>query len=112
MKIFAPKRLESSSRFLWALVLLAFPITSFPYIPFFGAETQVRPLSLYPAAILMVVLILRSILDRKLLVWSKSLLPLLGFALVAVISSSVGVFLAPLDQYQSTYDSRVLRAWI
>jgi len=112
MKIFTPKRLESSSRFLWALVLLAFPITSFPFIPFIGTDTQVRPLSLYPAAILMAVLVFRSILEKKLLIWSKSLLPLLAFALVAVISSSVGIFLAPLDQYQSAYDGRVLRAWI
>jgi O-antigen ligase len=112
MNIFTPKRLESSSRFLWALVLLAFPITSFPYIPFLGTETQVRPLSLYPAALLLAVLAFRSLLEKRLHLWSKSLLPLLGFALVALISSSMGVFLAPLDQYQSAYDGRVLRAWI
>jgi len=108
----ATGRLQRIERILWALTLVTLPVTSFRYMPFMGADSQVRPLALIPAGLLFGVLVLRSLRQRRLLVWSNSLLPLLAFAFVALVSSAVGFFMAPVALYQYTYGSRVLRAWI
>ena len=47
------------SRFLWGAALFTLPITSFRYFPFLGDSTYVRPLSLYPIALLLPLLILQ-----------------------------------------------------
>ncbi len=112
MRLLAPERLEHLIRFLWAVVLVTFPVTSFPYIPFLGANTQVRPLSIYPAAFLLVLLGIRCIQEQRFRFWSNALLPLLAFALVALISSTVGVWFSPINLYQGSYVGRVIRAWI
>jgi hypothetical protein len=83
MRLLAPERLERLIRFLWAVVLVTLPVTSFPFIPFLGANTQVRPISIYPAAVLLVLLGIRYIQERQLRIWSNALLPLLIFAMVA-----------------------------
>ncbi len=111
MKWFSAAGLERGSRFLWALVLLAFPVTSFRFLPFLGAGTQVRPLSFLPAALLLLLLGVRSLQQRRLLFWQDSLLPLLVFLFVALFSTAAGFFLAPPDMFQNTYPSRALRAW-
>jgi O-antigen ligase len=112
MKLLAPERLERLIRFLWAVVLVTLPVTSFPFIPFLGALTQVRPLSIYPAAVLLVLLGIRCIQERQLRIWSNAFLPLLIFAMVALFSSAAGILFAPINLYQGTYLGRVLRAWI
>jgi O-antigen ligase len=112
MRLFAPERLERITRFLWALVLVVFPVTSFPFIPFLGTNTQVRPLSIYPVALLLVLLGIRCFQERRLLFWNNALLPLLVFAMAALFSSAVGILFAPLNLYQVSYEGRVLRAWI
>ncbi len=112
MKLLAPERLHRIERFLWALTLVAVPVTSFRFIPFMGADSQVRPLSLIPAVLLLFVLAIRCFQQRRFLFWNNSFLPLLAFALVALLSSAVGFFLAPANLYNYTYASRLLRAWI
>lgn len=112
MKLLAPERLHQMERFLWALTLVTVPVTSFRFLPFMGANTQVRPLSLYPAILLLGLLAIRCVQERRLLFWSNALLPLLGFGMVAILSSTVGFFMAPMDLFQNTYENRVLRAWI
>jgi O-antigen ligase len=104
--------LQRVERFLWAAVLAALPVTSFRYLPFMGADTQVRPLSLIPAVLLLLALGFRCIRERRFLFWSKLFLPLLIFILVAVASSAVGFLLAPANLYSFTYSSRDLRAWL
>ena len=104
--------LQRFERFLWAAVLVALPVTSFRYLPFMGADTQVRPLSLIPAVLLLVALCIRCIRERRLLLWSRLFLPLLIFILVAVASSAVGFLLAPANLYSFTYLGRDLRAWL
>jgi O-antigen ligase len=106
------EQLKRVERFLWAAALVALPVTSFRFLPFMGTDTQVRPLSLIPAVLLLFVLGLRCVRERRLIFWSSNFQPLLVFILVAVISSAVGFFLAPVNLFSSTYSSRVLRAWL
>ena len=112
MKVLTPERLRRMERFLWAITLVTVPVTSFRFIPFMGADSQVRPLSLIPAGLLLIVLAIHCIQQRRFFLWNNSLLTLLAFALVALVSSGVGFLLAPVNLYQYTYASRLLRAWI
>ena len=108
-----PALLHPIERFLWAAVLVALPVTSFRYLPFFmGADTQVRPLSLIPAVLLLFTLGLRCLRERRLILWSSDFQPLLVFILVAVAASAAGILFAPVNVYSSTYSGRVLRAWL
>jgi O-antigen ligase len=106
------QRFHPIERFLWAAVLVALPVTSFRYLPFMGADTQVRPLSLIPAVLLVFALILRCVRERRLIFWSGYFLPLLVFILFAIGSSAIGFIFAPVKIYSYTYSSRVLRAWL
>jgi len=112
MKLFAPERLCRIERFLWALTLITVPVTSFRFMPFTGTNSQVRPLSFIPAGLLLLVLIIRCVQQRRFLFWNDGLLPLLGFALFALLSSAIGVFQAPANLYNYSYASRGLQAWI
>jgi len=112
LKLLAPVNLEKAERFLWALTLLTVPVTSFRFMPFMGADSQVRPLSLIPAGLLLFVIVIRSMQQRRLLFWNTSMVPLLAFLLAALLSSALGFFLAPPDLYNYAYSSRLLRAWV
>ena len=112
MKALIWERLDQATRFFWALTLVTLPVTSFRFMPFMGSDSQVHPLSLIPAAFLFLLLVIKSFQQKKFLLWSNSLVPLLAFALVALFSSGVGFLLAPVNLYQYTYESRVLRAWV
>ena len=112
MKLLAPGNLEKAERFLWALTLLTVPVTSFRFMPFMGADSQVRPLSLIPAGLLLFVIVIRSMQQRRLLFWNTSMVPLLAFLFAALFSSALGFFLAPPDLYNYAYSSRLLRAWV
>jgi len=104
--------LSSVMRFLWAVTLFLLPVASFRYMPFFGSDTQVRPLSLIPAVLLMILLLVDSFRKRRLVFWSNYLTPLLAFLMVAFIATIVGYLLAPIDLYNYSFESRSLRAWI
>jgi O-antigen ligase len=103
--------LERLAAILWGLALLTLPVTSFPYFPFFGPDTQVRPLSLYPTLALFPVLVIQ-LWRRKIKLWDESLTPLLVFMLIALLASALGALYAPLELRGQTYWGRVLRAWI
>ncbi len=76
---------DNGIRVLWALLFLTLPVTSFPYIPAeLGGKTLVRPLSMYPLIALMLLVTLPRLIKRPL---PRTLLPLLAFILVAVLSS-------------------------
>jgi O-antigen ligase len=112
MNLITSERQVRIERFIWALVLIALPVTSFRFMPFMGSDSQVRPLSLLPAIFLFFVLILRGIRERRFIFWSSSLQPLLIFALAAIFSSAIGFLFAPVNLYSYSYSSRLLRAWI
>ena len=50
---------EKLSRILWALALLAMPVTSFRYFPGLGETTYVRPLAFYPLALLLLLILVQ-----------------------------------------------------
>jgi hypothetical protein len=108
---FSSANLQKYSRWLWAAVLLTLPITSFRYFPFVDDSTQVRPLALYPLAILLPLLLVR--LWRKEIPnpWQGSLILFGLFLVAALLSSALGALHAPLELRGSSYFDRVIRAW-
>ncbi|HEY3312044.1 MAG TPA: hypothetical protein VGK00_10425, partial [Anaerolineales bacterium] len=98
------------SRVLWALVLVTLPVTSFRFMPFLGSGTYVRPLALYPLALLLPVLLIRlkrREIDRP---WPGTLTILLAFLLVALAATSFGALLSPVELRGVGYFDRVVRA--
>lgn len=94
----------------WILFLVFLPVTSFPYFPpALGGGALVRPLSLFPLLIVIVLGTLPRLFTRPL---PKTLLALLPFVLVVI----AGSFLAVLRGVEGTLGvslaDRLLRAWI
>ena len=72
-------------QFSWALLLLTLPVTSFPFFPGgVGGETLIRPLAIYPLILLVVLVTIPRLFTRPL---PRTLLPLLGFVVLATLSS-------------------------
>ncbi len=104
--------LEKYSRWLWAAVLFTLPVTSFRFFPFLGDSTQVRPLALYPLALLMPILLvrlwrreIRNPIPGTLVLWG-------AFLIAALLASALGALNAPLELRGSDYFDRVIRAWM
>ena len=100
------------SRFLWAAALFTLPVTSFRYFPFLGETTYVRPLSLYPVAFLLPLLVFQLVQGRTSFPRAGTLTPLLAFVLLALAATGFGLLLDPLPMRGFEYLGRVLRAWI
>ena len=103
--------LDKATRFLWGAALFMLPVTSFRYFPFLGDSTYVRPLSLYPIAFLLPLLLLQFMKGKVLLPRAGTLTPLLAFVLLALLSTMLGGLLDPLPMRGFEYVGRVLRAW-
>ena len=99
------------SRFLWGAALFTLPITSFRYFPFLGDSTYVRPLSLYPIAFLLLLLILQLLQKKESFPRAETLTPLLAFVLLALAATGLGLLLDPLPMRGYEYLGRVIRAW-
>ena len=99
------------SRFLWGAALFALPITSFRYFPFLGDTTYVRPLSLYPIALLLPLLLIQLIRGKTSLPRAGALTPLTVFVLFALAATGIGMLLDPLPLRGQEYFGRVIRAW-
>ena len=84
------------SRFLWAAALFTLPVTSFRYFPFLGETTYVRPLSLYPVAFLLPLLVFQLVQGRTSFPRAETLTPLLAFVLLALAATGFGLLLDPL----------------
>jgi len=100
------------SRILWALLLISLPITSFRYMPFMGAGTMVRPLALYPLAVLLLILFI--------MLWRREIaFPRLGnftvlaaFTLAAIAATAIGATFAPIELRGVEYWDRAIRAFV
>ncbi len=99
------------TRFLWGAALFTLPITSFRYFPFLGDSTYVRPLSLYPIALLFPLLFIQLAQGKTSIPRAGALTPLLGFVLIALTATSLGILLDPLPLRGQEYFGRVIRAW-
>ncbi len=94
-------------RVAWAALLIALPVTSFPYFPrAIGGEALVRPLSLYPLLFLLPIVILPRLIRRPL---PKNLLSLLPFVLVAVAVSALSLLRGIEPALGISVEPRVLR---
>src|SRR5512139_3712311 len=77
------------SRFLWAAALFTLPITSFRYFPFLGEGTYVRPLALYPVALLLLIAFFQVTRGNAAVPRPGALVPLLGFVLIALAATGL-----------------------
>ncbi len=114
MKFSAPSvfSVVNLPRTLWALALLTLPVTSFRWFPGLGESTLVRPLALYPLAILLPLLLIQAWRKKILLTFSSAFIVLGIFILFAFFSASVGALINPIPLRGQTYDGRALRALI
>ena len=103
-------RTASISQVLWGLVLVTLPVTSFRFMPFMGAGTYVRPLALYPLALLIPVLLIRIKRGEIQRPWPGVLTILLAFLLVALAATAFGMTLAPLELRGVDFFDRAIRA--
>ncbi len=106
-----PGTVANLSRFLWGAVLFTLPVTSFRYFPFLGDATYVRPLSLYPVALLLPLLLIQLLRGKTSFPRAGVLTPLTVFVLFALAATSFGALLDPLPLRGQEYFGRVLRAW-
>jgi hypothetical protein len=100
------------TRFLWGAALFTLPVTSFRYFPFLGDSTYVRPLSLYPIAFLLPLLVLQLLQRKESFPRTGTLIPLLAFLLLALAATGIGLLMDPLPLRGFEYFGRTLRAWI
>ena len=103
--------LDRLADLLWGLALVCLPVTSFPFLPFLGKDTQVRPLSIYPMLLLLPLLIYQ-MWKKRIKIWHPVFTPLTLFLLIIAATSFVGAFYAPLDLRGQDYWGRVLRSVI
>jgi O-antigen ligase/capsular polysaccharide biosynthesis protein len=109
------KRLDSLknlSRILWAAALITLPVTSFRWFPFLGESTLVRPLSLYPLAILLPLLLIQAFRKKINLYWAGAFISLGAFVLFTVTATSLGLVNEPLPLRGLTYFGRAIRALV
>ncbi|MEW6401816.1 MAG: O-antigen ligase family protein [Chloroflexota bacterium] len=97
-------------RILWAVALLTLPVTSFRWFPFLGEGTLVRPLALYPLALLLPLLLILAWQRKITLGWTGTLIPLGAFVLFVFAATSFGVLIDPIPLRGQTYEGRALRA--
>lgn len=110
-----PMTLNSAglSRILWGLALLTLPVTSFRWFPFLGEGTLVRPLSLYPLALLLPVLLLQIWKhDQKRIYWSNAFIALGAFVLFVFAATSFGTVLDVIPLRGQEYFERAIRAFV
>jgi hypothetical protein len=76
---------------IWILLLVSIPVTSFPYFPLPAGigEALVRPMALYPLAVLLLIDILPALLRREPL--PLTVRPLMAFALVSAGTTLVAL---------------------
>lgn len=98
------------SRVLWALVLVTLPVTSFRFMPFLGSGTYVRPLAIYPLALLLPLLLIR--LKRKEIArpWPGVLTILIAFLFACLAATAYGAMQDPIELRGVDFIDRALRA--
>jgi O-antigen ligase len=107
------ERLLDRLRWLaWVCLLLSLPITSFPFFPSFAAlgETLVRPLALYPLVVLLLIDWIPYLLRGGRL--PRNLLPLLGFTVVALVSTLLNLLQPSLPLRGQVPNVRAIRAFV
>ncbi|MGZ6315803.1 MAG: hypothetical protein ACXWNQ_00955, partial [Anaerolineales bacterium] len=100
---------DGAMRALWAAALLALPVTSFRYFPS-GEGTYVRPLSFYPLALLMVLLLWQLLRGKATFPRAGTWTPLAAMLMATLAASLVGALFAPVPMRGEDIVGRELRA--
>ena len=103
---------DTLPRLLWGLALLTLPVTSFRWFPGLGESTLVRPLALYPLALLFPLLLVLAWRKKIQLTWAGAFVALGVFVLFVFVSAAIGSLINPIPLRGQTYDGRVIRALI
>lgn len=99
-----------SWKIAWAFFWLALPVTSFPYFPpAIGGGALVRPLSIYPLIVLVVLVTLPALFRKPI---SRTLLTLIPFVLLALASSLISLLRGIDPAFGIPVTDRILRAVI
>ncbi len=94
----------------WVAFWLCLPVTSFRYFPAgLGGGTLVRPLSLYPLLILLIIAVIPSLFRRPL---PKTVLTLLPFVAALLISAAASTWLGIEPVLGVSVSDRIIRALI
>jgi O-antigen ligase len=109
MKASVPS-VNSVVKFLWAAALVSLPVTSFRWFPFLGDSTLVRPMALYPLALLLPILLIQAIRKQRPFPWAGSVILLGLFALAVLAATSFGVLIDPIPLRGQDYFDRAIRA--
>jgi O-antigen ligase len=98
------------SRILWGAALLTLPVTSFKWFPLVGEGTFVRPMSLYPLALLIPLLLIQWWREKIRDSWAGAFIPLGALVLFIFVATSFGVLTDPIPLRGQTYSGRAIRA--
>ena len=102
--------LNSVRNLVWVLFLVTLPFTSFPYLPkAMGGGVLVRPLSIYPLMILILLVTIPRLWRRPV---PKTVLAFLPFIFVAIISGLFSLNRGVEPAYGIEISERVIRALI
>jgi O-antigen ligase len=104
------KDLDRITRFLWGAAMMSLPVTSFRWFPFLGESTLVRPLALYPLALLFPLLLIQAIRRQRSFPWAGSMILLGVFAIAALTATSFGLLIDPIPLRGQNYSGRAIRA--
>jgi hypothetical protein len=104
------ENLEKVARLLWGLLLFTVPVTTFRYIPSVYGRTLVRPMALYPLALLFPLFLWLSWRKRK-FSWPPHREILFAFLLLAMLATLLAGFRQPVALRGAQYWERALRAW-
>lgn len=110
-ELLSSQRVESAAKLLWGLVLLSLPVTTFPFIPGPLGRTLIKPLAIYPLALLLPMLLWMQWRSKRLR-WPENSSILFAFLLFAVAASVLGALYAPLDLRGASYWERGVRGWL
>ncbi|MBI5353276.1 MAG: O-antigen ligase family protein [Chloroflexi bacterium] len=100
------------SRILWGATMLTIPVTSFRWFPFLGEGTLVRPLAMYPLALLIPLLLIQWRRRKVKLGWANALIPLGALILFIVAVTCLGALIDPVPLRGQIYSGRAIRALI
>jgi len=94
----------------WGLFLLFLPVTSFPFFPpALGGDALVRPLSLYPLLLLLILFTIPYILTRRV---PRTLAAILPFVILSIVSSLLAMLRGIETSNGVTITDRMLRTLI
>lgn len=95
---------------IWAIFLFTLPVTSFPYFPGgVGGRTEVRPLSIYPLIILVILVTLPRLFSKPI---PRTVYPLVAFVIAAFASTAIAFTQGIDPDIGITVSSRALRMLI